>query len=78
MNAELNRVRWRCRRGHLELDLWLQRFVDRHYAGLNERERDRFARLLREPDDRLWNWLVQQSTTDDAEFKELVAKIRSA
>ncbi len=27
---ELNRLRWQCRRGPLELDLVLERFLERH------------------------------------------------
>ncbi len=30
----LQRIRWRCRRGLLELDIVLGRFVDAHYVGL--------------------------------------------
>lgn len=29
-----DRIRWHCRRGMLELDLVLNRFLDRHYAAL--------------------------------------------
>ncbi len=35
---QLERARWRCRRGLLELDLTLQRFVDEHYVSLGEAE----------------------------------------
>ncbi|MFZ1712954.1 MAG: succinate dehydrogenase assembly factor 2, partial [Nitrosomonas sp.] len=33
---EVNRIRWRCRRGMLELDIVLQRFLDNQYARLSE------------------------------------------
>ncbi|MEO6562823.1 MAG: succinate dehydrogenase assembly factor 2, partial [Nitrosospira sp.] len=43
---ELERARWRCRRGLLELDIVLQRFMDEHYARLDETELRQFEMLL--------------------------------
>ena len=34
----LSRLRWRCRRGMLENDLFLERFLQRHAATLTERQ----------------------------------------
>ena len=34
--ARLRRLRWRCRRGLLENDLLLTRFLDRHEGNLSE------------------------------------------
>ena len=47
---ELERVRWRCRRGLLELDIVLGRFVDKYYAGLNDEQQVAFDVLLDLPD----------------------------
>ena len=52
--SELNRIRWKCRRGTLELDLLLTDFVDRHYSSLSRNERDEFIALLERGDDELW------------------------
>ena len=51
---ELERVRWRCRRGLLELDIVLQQFVDTYYAKLNEAELRQFETLLDLSDNDLW------------------------
>jgi antitoxin CptB len=51
------RLRWRCRRGLLELDIVLGRFVDRHYATLDEAERNAFEDLLDMPDNPLWDMI---------------------
>ena len=32
----LNRLRWRCRRGMLENDLFIERFFERHGASLTD------------------------------------------
>jgi len=54
----LERVRWRCRRGLLELDIVLQRFVDTHYAKLDETEIRQFETLLDLPDNDLWDMIA--------------------
>ncbi len=60
MNEEksLERIRWRCRRGLLELDIVLGRFVERHYAGLDVAERTAFDALLDMPDTELWDMIT--------------------
>jgi len=51
---DLNRIRWRCRRGMLELDMVLERFLHRHMAELTESQRREFERLIRLEDQILW------------------------
>ena len=51
--AEFDRIRWRCRRGLLELDLVLQRFLERRFDGLDAGERRLFDELLDAPDNDL-------------------------
>ncbi len=55
---ELERVRWRCRRGLLELDIVLQRFMDEYYAKLDETELRQFEMLLDLPDNDLWDMIA--------------------
>lgn len=61
---ELERVRWRCRRGLLELDIILQRFVDEHYAKLDETEIRQFETLLDLSDNDLWDMIALKHTDD--------------
>lgn len=51
--AEHDRIRWRCRRGLLELDLVLQRFLEHRFNRLDAEQRQRFDELLDEPDNDL-------------------------
>ncbi len=53
----LRRLRWRCRRGLLELDLWLQRFADAGLVDLSDEECGAFEALLQEADADLLAWL---------------------
>ncbi|GAB1234341.1 succinate dehydrogenase assembly factor 2 [Ferrigenium sp. UT5] len=54
----LQRVRWRCRRGLLELDIVLGRFIDQHYPSLNEAQRLAFDELLDLPDTEFWDLIT--------------------
>jgi antitoxin CptB len=51
--AEFDRIRWRCRRGLLELDLVLQHFLERRFDDLDPGERRLFDELLDAPDNDL-------------------------
>ncbi len=71
------RLRWACRRGLLELDLVLQRFLAEEYAALDERGRDAFARLLACPDPQLLAFLGGAASPEDAALAQIVARLRS-
>ncbi|MFN9028857.1 MAG: succinate dehydrogenase assembly factor 2 [Betaproteobacteria bacterium] len=55
---ELRRLRWRSRRGLLENDLIIERFLRAHGAGLKRCELDAFARLLELADNDLLDLLL--------------------
>ncbi|MDD2684601.1 MAG: succinate dehydrogenase assembly factor 2 [Gallionella sp.] len=79
----IQRMRWRCRRGLLELDLTLGRFVDEHYADMNEQEQRHFDELLDMPDNLLWDMIAgrtEQVVQDAAKetLRPLLEKIRAA
>ena len=59
--AEENRARWHCRRWMLELDLVLNRFMDRHYRDLDGAERRAFGELLALQDHELWQVIAGQA-----------------
>ncbi len=75
-DAELARTRWRCRRGLLELDLLLLRFVEQGYADLDPAQRTVFTRMLELADAELLGLLQGESTPNDPELTRLVAIIR--
>jgi antitoxin CptB len=75
-DAFVRRLRWQCRRGHLELDLLLRAFLDRHLGELNNDERQALARLLSYPDETLWSWLHGTESVTDRELAALVERIR--
>ena len=73
---ELERVRWRCRRGLLELDIVLGRFVEQHYAGLDETQQAAFDVLLDMPDTVLWDMIASRKEAAQGEQQALLEKLR--
>ena len=75
--SDLDRVRWRCRRGLLELDLVLQEFVRVHLAQMPRAELEVFHRLLDAADNDLWDWITGRAEPADATLSGLVARLRA-
>jgi antitoxin CptB len=74
---EFNRARWRCRRGMLELDIVLQRFVDKHYAQLNENELRQFEALLDLPDNDLWDMITAKKEVNDIKLQPVLQLLQT-
>lgn len=72
---EYNRLRWRSRRGMLELDLLLLPFFDEVFDDLPESEQTVFIRLLEQDDPDLLMWFSRNGVSEDAEMAALVEKI---
>src|SRR3546814_2613455 len=70
--AELRRLRWRCRRGMKELDQLLNRWLDQQWAASSEAQRGVFLQLLDCEDDRLWRWFLGHENAPDAALDALV------
>lgn len=67
---------WRCRRGLKELDLLLTGYLAEQYESAAPGERERFHRLVQEPDDQLWRYFYQGVKPDDPELESIIRKIR--
>lgn len=69
---ELERARWRCRRGLLELDIILLRFMDKYYTQLSETELQQFEELLSLPDAELWDLIGKRKKIKKDEMQHLL------
>lgn len=74
-DRDRERLRWRSRRGLLELDLLFQAFLARELAGLSRRECVVLQRLLELPDSDLLDYCYGRCEPDDPEVKALVRRI---
>jgi antitoxin CptB len=68
-----NRLRWKARRGLLELDLVFERFI----PTLMDEELPGFSALLELPDHQLWDVIAGRSDEYDPRFNRLVARLRA-
>ncbi len=75
-DRKLERLRWRCRRGLLELDIVLLNFLEQRYLSLSSPEQNAFDKLLAIPDDILFAYMQGDQKPLDNELRELVDKIR--
>lgn len=74
-DSEIRRLRWHCRRGMLELDQLLLRWLDREALSANETDTAIFQRLLAVEDDQLWRWVMGLQHPDDKELSDLLQRI---
>ena len=68
------RLKWKCRRGRLELDLVLERIV----PILGEEDVSSLNALLELPDDDLWDIVVGRSDDYAPQLSRIVARLRAA
>lgn len=74
---EMERLRWRSRRGLLELDLVLERFWSRR-GRLTGAEAAGLGRLLALPDNDLLDLVMGRAETPEAHLRALVDTLRAA
>ena len=74
--AALNRLRWRCRRGMLENDLILTRFLDSRGEGLTEAELAALESILQLNDNDLWEVLSGRQEPADAAVIPLLERLK--
>ena len=70
--AARERLRWKCRRGLLELDLVLERYLRRNPGDAE------LSQLLDLPDNDLWDIVSGRSDRYDARLKGIVARLRAS
>ncbi len=80
--ANRARLRWRARRGLLENDLILTRFLDEHEASLTDDEVDAFTRILDVSDNDLMDLILARKEPDGADdlprVHALLTRLRAA
>ena len=75
---EMNRLRWSCRRGMLELDLVLTGFLDKHYPKLTKSQVKMFTKLLEYPDTELWDMIMARTEPAENTMKNVLQLIRAS
>ncbi|GAB3264822.1 FAD assembly factor SdhE [Chitinimonas naiadis] len=74
--ADKNRLRWRSRRGLLELDLVFELFLEHDFEQLSSAELDVYQDLLMLPDIDLLELVDGKTVTDDPRFVPILTKLQ--
>jgi antitoxin CptB len=69
---ERERLKWKCRRGLLELDIVLERYLQGGQIDA------RLSELLDLPDNDLWDIVAGRSENFEPHLKDVVAHLRAA
>jgi antitoxin CptB len=79
--GELNKLKWRCRRGLLENDLFIERFFRRHEETLTVGQAQGLALLMAVADPDLLDLLLArrepQGDLDDPDVRAVLAQMRA-
>ena len=73
----LARLRWRCRRGMLENDIVLERFLAARGASITDEELAMLDRLLDLTDGDLWDLIAGRAEAPDASLAPMVRALRA-
>jgi len=74
--GDLDKIRWHCRRGMLELDLILEQFNERHLAGLNPAQLGCYQELLAFPDNDLLDLAMGRAASPDQRYAHILQLLR--
>jgi len=74
--GENSRLLWRCRRGIKEMDLLLERFVERYYPELNGNEQRRFEAFLEETDPDILAWIMGRTKPDNPDYRKFIRQLQ--
>lgn len=78
LQVHLQRLRWQCRRGMLELDLVLQAFLDKNYLNLAPGDQELFERLLTYSDQDLYSYLIKRQRIANTAMQALIERVSYA
>jgi antitoxin CptB len=77
-NRDYDRLRWHCRRGLLELDILLTRFLAKELATLSKQEQVELDQLLQLQDNDLLDVVLDKAPLQQASLLPILEKIRAA
>jgi succinate dehydrogenase flavin-adding protein (antitoxin of CptAB toxin-antitoxin module) len=76
--AAFERLRWRCtRRGLLEVDVTLARFLEEGFGKLSDAEEQAFVELADYDDLELWHLISAQKACTDTRLAPIVAMLQN-
>ncbi len=70
--TDINRLRWHCRRGMLELDVVLIPFLENRFRSLSLTDQKCFEQLIAEEDQDIFSWIMRNAEPENQDHKRIV------
>ncbi len=77
-DKRLNRLKWACRRGMLELDVLFLPFVEQAFDTMSFSEKETFERLLTCDDPDLFAWFMGHKPCKDPDLSAMVKHVKTS
>ena len=65
MNTDINKTKWKCRRGLRELDLLFRKYSDTNLESLNNKDLEMFNSILELEDQPLYDFIFKGESLDN-------------
>ena len=74
MSKEINRIKWKCRRGMRELDLLLREFATKNLEGLDDNSLNILDAVLNYDDQSLFDYIFKNISLGNSEHEYFIDK----
>ena len=73
MSTEINRIRWKCRRGMREIDLLLREFLNNDFDKLDKKSLIIFNEILNYDDQKLYDFIFKNTKLDNLSHEHFIS-----
>jgi antitoxin CptB len=74
MNTEINKTKWKCRRGLRELDLLFRKFSNNHLESLSKQDFDMFNSILDIEDQPIYDVIFKGVSLGNQSHEDFILK----
>ena len=74
MSKEINRIKWKCRRGMRELDLLLREFATKNLEGLDDTNLNILDAVLNYDDQSLFDYIFKNISLGNSQHEHFIDK----
>ncbi len=78
LGEKIRRLRWKARRGMLELDIAFTYFIENDFSHLTPSQQDAFELLLEQEDNDLFGWVLGHQEVTNLACVEIVQLIQDS
>ena len=72
----IEKIKWKCRRGTKELDLLLGKFFDQFFIESDDKTKEAFVRLIDMQDPEIYDLLTEKKKAHNTDIESIIKLIR--